>query len=52
MFDASLPYAYSNPSLVRSGLQTIAEENADEKQEKKIIQVCLLFIDELHSSYQ
>ncbi|CAG5125312.1 unnamed protein product [Candidula unifasciata] len=35
MYDAALPaYAYANPSLVRSSLQPIAEEHAEEKQEK------------------
>ncbi|XP_059157903.1 uncharacterized protein LOC131942190 [Physella acuta] len=35
MYDASLPYAYINPALTRSGLQTIAEENNDDGQIQK-----------------
>uniref|UniRef100_A0A0B6Y979 G-protein coupled receptors family 3 profile domain-containing protein n=1 Tax=Arion vulgaris TaxID=1028688 RepID=A0A0B6Y979_9EUPU len=39
MYDAALPYVYVNPSMVRSSLQTIAEENNDDKQEKKPAEV-------------
>lgn len=44
MYDAALPYVYTNPALVRSSLQTIAEENNDEKQEK-ITEVSSLFLN-------
>ncbi|KAK0040616.1 hypothetical protein Bpfe_029930 [Biomphalaria pfeifferi] len=40
MYDAAIPYAYTNPALTRSSLHPIAEENNDGEQvKKKILQV-------------
>ncbi|XP_005098641.1 uncharacterized protein LOC101853697 [Aplysia californica] len=38
MYDPSVPFTYTNPAVVRSGLQTIAEENNDDGEKKKNLQ--------------